>query len=106
VAREGTHFEVDVLPTFRSPRIEAALRLTVSVLMLVFALVFVWYGWGYATFGYAQTSELTGINMLFMSPMGVVTSHRSRRKYASRIRLAHKTDNRLFGPGPRPRANR
>jgi TRAP-type C4-dicarboxylate transport system permease small subunit len=71
--REGTHFEVDVLPTFRSPRIEAALRLTVSVLMLVFALVFVWYGWGYATFGYAQTSELTGINMLFIHVVYLLT---------------------------------
>jgi TRAP-type C4-dicarboxylate transport system permease small subunit len=62
--REGTHFEVDVLPTPRSPRGEAALRLVVSLLMLVFALVFGWYGWSYATFGWTQTSELTGINMI------------------------------------------
>jgi len=64
--REGTHFEVDVLPAPRSPRGEAALRLVVALLMLVFALVFVWYGWGYAAFGATQTSELTGINMLFI----------------------------------------
>lgn len=64
--REGTHFEVDVLPAPRSPRGEAVLRLIVALLMLLFALVFVWYGWGYAVFGSNQTSELTGINMLFI----------------------------------------
>jgi TRAP-type C4-dicarboxylate transport system permease small subunit len=64
--REGTHFEVDVLPTPKSPRAEAAMRLLVAILMLVFALVFLWYGVRYAQFGYTQTSELTGINMLFI----------------------------------------
>jgi TRAP-type transport system small permease protein len=64
--REGTHFEVDVLPAPRSPRGEAVLRLVVALLMLVFAFVFVWYGWAYAAFGANQTSELTGINMLFI----------------------------------------
>jgi TRAP-type transport system small permease protein len=64
--REGTHFEVDVLPTPASPRREALMRLLVCVCMLVFALVFVTYGWRYAAFGYTQTSELTGINLLFI----------------------------------------
>jgi TRAP-type C4-dicarboxylate transport system permease small subunit len=64
--REGTHFEVDVLPTPKSPRGEAALRLLVFLLMLVFALVFVGYGFRYAAFGYTQTSELTGINLVFI----------------------------------------
>jgi TRAP-type C4-dicarboxylate transport system permease small subunit len=64
--REGTHFEVDVLPTPKSPRREAVLRLAVALLMLVFALVFVTYGWRYAAFGYTQTSELTGINLVFI----------------------------------------
>ena len=62
--REGTHFEVDVLPTPKSPRAEAIMRLVVYLFMLVFALVFVTYGWRYAAFGYTQTSELTGINMV------------------------------------------
>jgi TRAP-type C4-dicarboxylate transport system permease small subunit len=64
--REGTHFEVDVLPTPKSPRAEAAMRLLVAGLMLAFALVFVWYGVAYARFGFTQTSELTGLNMLFI----------------------------------------
>jgi TRAP-type transport system small permease protein len=62
--REGTHFEVDVLPSPRSARGEALMRLIVSVLMLVLALVFVGYGYQYAAFGYTQTSELTGINLI------------------------------------------
>jgi TRAP-type C4-dicarboxylate transport system permease small subunit len=64
--REGTHFEVDVLPTPSSPRREALMRLLVCLCMLVFSLVFVGYGWQYAAFGYTQTSELTGINLLFI----------------------------------------
>jgi TRAP-type transport system small permease protein len=64
--REGTHFEVDVLPTPRTPRGEAALRLVAYLSMLLFALVFVIYGYQYALFGYNQTSELTGINLLFI----------------------------------------
>jgi len=64
--REGTHFEVDVLPTPKTPRGEAVSRLIVSLIMLVFALVFVAYGYGYAAFGYTQTSELTGLNLVFI----------------------------------------
>lgn len=64
--REGTHFEVDVLPTPQTPRGEAIMKLIVYLFMLVFALVFVAYGWRYAAFGYTQTSELTGINLVFI----------------------------------------
>jgi TRAP-type C4-dicarboxylate transport system permease small subunit len=71
--REGTHFEVDVLPLPASPRIEAVMRLFVTACMLVFAGVFVRYGWGYAAFGWNQTSELTGINMVFIHVVYLVT---------------------------------
>jgi TRAP-type C4-dicarboxylate transport system permease small subunit len=71
--REGTHFEVDVLPLPASPRAEAIMRLLVALLMLVFACVFVWYGWAYAAFGWSQTSELTGINMVFIHVAYLVT---------------------------------
>lgn len=64
--REGTHFEVDVLPLPKSPKVEAVMRLVVFFFMLVFAMVFVMYGYQYAAFGYTQTSELTGINLLFI----------------------------------------
>jgi TRAP-type C4-dicarboxylate transport system permease small subunit len=64
--REGTHFEVDVLPTPRSARGEAVMRLVVYIFMLIFTMVFVLNGYDYALFGYNQTSELTGINMVFI----------------------------------------
>jgi TRAP-type C4-dicarboxylate transport system permease small subunit len=64
--REGTHFEVDVLPTPRTLRGEAVMRLVVAGFMLVFALVFVGYGYQSAAFGYCQTSELTGLNLVFI----------------------------------------
>jgi TRAP-type C4-dicarboxylate transport system permease small subunit len=64
--REGTHFEVDVLPTPKTPRGEAVIRLLVYAFMLIFTLVFVTNGYAYALFGYSQESELTGINMVFI----------------------------------------
>lgn len=64
--REGTHFEVDVLPTPRTAKGEAVMRLIIYAFMLVFTLVFVTNGYAYALFGYNQTSELTGINMVFI----------------------------------------
>lgn len=65
--RDATHFEVDVLPTPANPKIEALMRLMVIGFMLVFTGVFVLYGWQYAAFGWIQTSELTGINMIFIN---------------------------------------
>ena len=62
--RDGTHFNVDLLPAPRTPRAEAIGRLVVCVLMLVMALVFVRYGYDFAQLGWSQDSELTGINML------------------------------------------
>lgn len=64
--REGTHFEVDVLPNPGSAKSEAILRLIVYFFMLIFTMVFVINGYAYALFGYNQTSELTGINMVFI----------------------------------------
>src|SRR6187401_1745462 len=41
--REGTHFEVDVWPDL-SPRAAARLRIVSNLIVLVFALVFVYWG--------------------------------------------------------------
>ena len=62
--RDGTHFDVDVLPKFASPKVEAALRIFVHLAMLVFALIFVRYGYDFAKFGSVQTSEIFGLPML------------------------------------------
>ena len=64
--RERTHFDVDILPKPSTPRWQAVSELVVDCAILVIAAVFVVYGWGYAVFGYSQTSELTGINMMTM----------------------------------------
>ncbi len=64
--RDGTHFDVDVLPTPRTARGKALARTFVHLSILVVALIFVWFGVGFAEFGYIQNSEMTGINMLTM----------------------------------------
>ena len=55
--REGTHFEVDVWPTLR-PRAAAALKLVSGLFVMVFALVFVWWGWEFTWSARNRISEL------------------------------------------------
>jgi TRAP-type C4-dicarboxylate transport system permease small subunit len=64
--RDRTHFDVDILPKPTTPRWKAIAELVVDGAILVIAVVFLAYGWGYAAFGYSQTSELTGMNMMTM----------------------------------------
>lgn len=64
--RDRTHFDVDILPKPTSARWKAISELVVDGAILVIAFVFLAYGWGYAAFGYSQTSELTGMNMMTM----------------------------------------
>ena len=64
--RERTHFDVDILPKPRATWAVAASQFVVDAAILVVALVFVVYGWGYTLFGYSQTSELTGLNLATM----------------------------------------
>ena len=60
--RDGTHFDVDVLPHF-SPRGEAAVRVFVNIAMLFVALTFVWYGYQFTQFGLLQRSEIASLPM-------------------------------------------
>jgi TRAP-type C4-dicarboxylate transport system permease small subunit len=62
--RDGSHFELDLWGRPGSTRSLAVSRLFVHAAMLVVALTFVWFGHRFAQFGYAQTSELSGLNML------------------------------------------
>ncbi len=62
--RDGTHFDVDILPASKSPRVQAALRIFTHLAMLLVALIFVTYGYDFAKFGAKQTSELAGLPML------------------------------------------
>ena len=58
--REGTHFIVDVFPS-ATGRFSAALNLFASLAVLVFALVFAWYGIEFTRFGWHRTSELADL---------------------------------------------
>ena len=60
--REATHFEVDVWPAL-GPRPNALLRLVSNLLVLVFALVFVWWGIAFTRFGWDQLSEIAELPM-------------------------------------------
>ena len=63
--RDGTHFDVDVWPELK-PRANALLRIVSMVFVLVFALVFVWYGIKFVQFGWNQTSELADLPMTYI----------------------------------------
>ena len=63
--RESTHFEVDVWPDLK-PKATALLRIVSNVFVLVFALVFVWWGFEFLRFGWNQNSELAELPMGFI----------------------------------------
>jgi len=60
--REGTHFEVDVWPQL-GQRANALLRIVSHVFVLVFALVFIWWGIEFTRFGWDQLSEIAELPM-------------------------------------------
>jgi TRAP-type C4-dicarboxylate transport system permease small subunit len=60
--REGTHFEVDVLPRL-GERANALVRIVSHVFVLGFALVFVWWGIAFTRFGWDQLSEIAELPM-------------------------------------------
>ena len=62
--RDGTHFDVDLMPPPKTKREQGVSRLIVHLGMLLMALVFSWYGFQFAQFGAIQNSEMSGINML------------------------------------------
>ncbi len=62
--RDGSHFDVDVLPHPKTPHGVALSRMVVHGVILLVALIFLAFGWRFAQFGYDQSSELTGINMV------------------------------------------
>ncbi|MSQ20527.1 MAG: TRAP transporter small permease [Betaproteobacteria bacterium] len=55
--REGAHFDVDIWPVL-GPRANAVLRIVSNMFVLVFAIVFVWWGIEFTRFGWNRISEL------------------------------------------------
>ncbi len=64
--RDGTHFDVDVLPHSANPRIEFASRLFVNMAMLFMALSFLWWGRDFYVLGSRQQSEISGLPMVYI----------------------------------------
>ena len=62
--RDESHFKVDLLPQPETARNEGFANLIVHIAMMLMALVFACYGYGFAEFGFRQNSEMSGINML------------------------------------------
>ena len=60
--RDGSHFEVDVWPRL-SFRANALLSVVSMLFVLVFALVFTWFGIKFLQFGWNQSSELADLPM-------------------------------------------
>jgi len=63
--RDGAHFDVDLWPELK-PRANALLRIVSNVFVLLFALVFIWYGIRFVQFGWDQSSELAELPMPFI----------------------------------------
>jgi len=70
--REGSHFVVDVLPDL-PPRPNAFLQIVTNLLVLVFALVFVWWGIEFVRFGWDELAELPMAYIFIAWPVAGVT---------------------------------
>lgn len=62
--RDGTHFDVDVLPHSASPQTELIMKLIVYAVMLTVAATFVVWGYDFAILGSRQRSEIAGLPMI------------------------------------------
>ena len=95
--RDGSHFDVDVWPELK-PRTNALLRIVSMVFVLVFALVFVWYGIKFVQFGWNQSSELADMPMTWIFIAWPLTGVTWLLFGFERLR----TDLRIMidGPGP------
>ena len=62
--RDGTHFDVDVLPRSSSRRFKLVMGLFCHAAVLAVALTFVIYGYDFAILGSRQHSEIAGLPML------------------------------------------
>lgn len=63
--REGTHFVVDLWPAMHA-RAQAAVRLVASVFVLVFAVVFLWWGIDFTRFAFNRISELAELPLWYI----------------------------------------
>lgn len=62
--RDRSHFDVDLLPTPKTPRGKAVSNLFIHAVMALAALTFVIYGYDFAILGSRQRSEIASLPML------------------------------------------
>lgn len=62
--RDGSHFDVDVIPRSANPLVELVISLLGHAAVLTVALTFLWYGWDFAILGSRQRSEIASLPML------------------------------------------
>jgi TRAP-type C4-dicarboxylate transport system permease small subunit len=63
--REGTHFVVDLWPPLNA-RAQAAIRLVASLIVLVFAGAFLWWGIDFTRFAFNRISELAELPLWYI----------------------------------------
>ena len=62
--RDGTHFDVDILPHSSNPAVELTMRIVSHLAVLLVALTFIRYGYDFAILGSRQRSEIASLPML------------------------------------------
>lgn len=62
--RDGTHFDVDVLPRSYNRIVEFTSRMFVHFAILTLALSFLWWGYDFGVLGSRQRSEISGLPMI------------------------------------------
>ena len=62
--RDGTHFDVDVLPHSRHPTVELGFRLFVNLAILLMGVAFTRWGYDFGILGSRQQSEIFGLPMI------------------------------------------
>jgi TRAP-type C4-dicarboxylate transport system permease small subunit len=62
--RDGTHFDVDVLPHSTNPTVELVFKLIVNFAILLMGLAFLRWGYDFGILGSRQQSEIFGLPMI------------------------------------------
>lgn len=62
---DGSHFHVEVMRSAKSPLLKLIQNGFVFVLLILFGVLFAWYGIEYTKFGSIQRSVMMGANMAF-----------------------------------------
>lgn len=91
--RDGTPFDVDVLPAPKTARGKAISRLVVDVPMILVALIFIAFGWRFALARPGCVCAGTRLRSRFLGPVG------GKDRHASHPLRDHRSDLDRLRPG-------